>query len=388
MKVTFLGFAISASSFESLQSQDANMLVPTQSFGWAVARALRDAGATVSLISAAPATNYPHNSTLFFRSRRFRDGDIAGAQIPFVNYVGLKHATRFVSALVALFKPGHKRPDAVLVHGVHSAFLVAARIHQACTGVPAFALLTDPPSLRTAFDTRLSWTLKRVDRLFITTLLKGYKGVIVLAPALAELAPGVPSLHMEGIAPQTKGRERGTEETDRVLFAGGIRTENGVLALLDAANLPGRTWSLRIFGGGPQADEVAERSKGMEGVEFLGLIPQCDLASEYRRAAVLMNPRPTSPDFVRYSFPSKVMEYMASGTPLISTRLPTIPAAYEDFVLWCDESPRQIRAAIDAAISMGAEERHALGSRARRFISSERGAGAQGSRMLRFLTIR
>lgn len=50
-----------------------------------------------------------------------------------------------------------------------------------------------------------------------------------------------------------------------------------------------------------------------------------------KKATLLINPRPSNEEFTKYSFPSKNLEYMASGTPLLATDLPGIPAEYKRY---------------------------------------------------------
>jgi len=40
---------------------------------------------------------------------------------------------------------------------------------------------------------------------------------------------------------------------------------------------------------------------------------------------LLLHPRPVNSPVTLYSFPSKLIEYLASGTPVLSTRLKSIP---------------------------------------------------------------
>ena len=61
----------------------------------------------------------------------------------------------------------------------------------------------------------------------------------------------------------------------------------------------------------------------------------------------MINPRSTLDDFTKYSFPSKTIEYMYSGTPLLTTRLKGIPNEYFDFVFSAENNTEEF---FDAAI--------------------------------------
>ena len=56
-----------------------------------------------------------------------------------------------------------------------------------------------------------------------------------------------------------------------------------------------------------------------------------------QKATLLVNPRYSTQEFVKYSFPSKTSEYMLSGTPVLTTRLAGIPDEYFQYLYTFDE---------------------------------------------------
>ena len=59
-------------------------------------------------------------------------------------------------------------------------------------------------------------------------------------------------------------------------------------------------------------------------------MPTEQIVSKQQEALILVNPRPINQFFTPYSFPSKLIEYLASGTATISTKLPCITDNYYD----------------------------------------------------------
>ena len=57
-----------------------------------------------------------------------------------------------------------------------------------------------------------------------------------------------------------------------------------------------------------------------------------ELLKMERRATVMINPTPARLNFTKYFFPSKTMEYLASGTPTVMYRLGCMPKEYDDYV--------------------------------------------------------
>ena len=100
----------------------------------------------------------------------------------------------------------------------------------------------------------------------------------------------------------------------------------------------------------------------------------------------MVNPRPTHEEFVKYSFPSKTMEYMASGTPVLTTRLPGMPKEYYPYVDFIEEeSAGGIAAALKKVLSHSDAELFCKGMAARAFVLEGRNNVVQAKKLLQML---
>ena len=88
-----------------------------------------------------------------------------------------------------------------------------------------------------------------------------------------------------------------------------------------------------------------------------------------REATLLVNPRTPEGEFTKYSFPSKTMEYLASGVPTLIYSLQGIPDEYLDYCFHLEEM------GVDALYSKIEEIFHTdsftlkdIGAKARHFI--------------------
>ncbi len=106
----------------------------------------------------------------------------------------------------------------------------------------------------------------------------------------------------------------------RLLFVGRVSYEKGLQHLLPAlANMADAGWMLRIVGDGPYMDAVDRhvRDLGLEDrVERIGWITREQLPSIYRDADLFVFPSTDE------GMPNSVLEAMASGLPVIATRIP------------------------------------------------------------------
>ncbi|MFJ6166588.1 glycosyltransferase [Micromonospora orduensis] len=390
-RVALLGFTVPDDLLAEIIARDTIMPTQTHTFAWGLVRSLRAADCQVHLLSAAPVSTWPGNPQVRFRPGRFRQDGVDGHLLAFVNLLGLKHLTRFVAA----WRTGGRElreqaTDVLLVHGVHSPFLWFGVLRARRRGVRVVPVLTDPPGVALPTDGRVVRLLRGLDVALVRAALARCSGVIALTPALADdFAPGRPRLVMEGIcATEPAGVDEAPPVATRdVVYAGGLSRAYGVDRLVEAfRGLPGDDLRLCVYGRGELESWLHDQAAVDRRIAPPRLLPRAELLPRLSRASVLVNPRPVDQDFVRWSFPSKIIEYLAAGVPVVSTRLPGIPADYTPWLSLAEpDTVEGLRAALGQVLSLppgAAGERGAGGAR---FVRETRNPAAQGRRMYEFL---
>lgn len=172
-----------------------------------------------------------------------------------------------------------------------------------------------------------------------------------------------------------------------VIYAGSIfklyGIQNLVEGFLKASISNAELW---IYGDGDYRDELIEIAKTNPRVKYFGVKPNAEIVNAEMRAALLVNPRPIAPEYTKYSFPSKNMEYMVSGTPLLTTRLPGMPKEYYPFIyLINDESPEGIANVLTKTLNVPFSERKEKAERARDFVMKHKTNVEQARKIARFL---
>lgn len=90
-------------------------------------------------------------------------------------------------------------------------------------------------------------------------------------------------------------------------------------------------------------------------------------------ATVLVNPRTTELEFVKYSFASKTLECLASGKPYIAHKLPCDPPEYNGPIIYADnESDEAVAAKIVEICELPDNERDEIGQKAREFVLTQK----------------
>lgn len=169
-----------------------------------------------------------------------------------------------------------------------------------------------------------------------------------------------------------------------IMYAGGVSKKNGVAHLTEGfikADIPDA--QLHIYGSGDYASELDKISKLHSNIKFLGVVPNEIVVAKQKEAFLLVNPRPSDQEFTKYSFPSKNMEYMASGTAALFTKLPCIPEEYYDKSFYIDdESVEGFADKIKSIFDMKEEDVYTLGKKAREFIMNEKNNIVQAQKIL------
>lgn len=100
----------------------------------------------------------------------------------------------------------------------------------------------------------------------------------------------------------------------------------------------------------------------------------------------MVNPRPTNEEFTKYSFPSKTLEYMASGTPLASTKLDGIPEEYDEYILWLkDETVKGIGTELNRIMLNEVSWLHEFGLKGRKWVVENKTENYQTKKILDFI---
>jgi glycosyltransferase involved in cell wall biosynthesis len=168
-----------------------------------------------------------------------------------------------------------------------------------------------------------------------------------------------------------------------LMYAGGLEEVSGVAQLMRAFLLSEPANSeLWIAGTGALEAEVREAAAGSPAIRYLGYVPASEIGAWMEQADFLINPRPAGQLFTRYSFPSKLLQYMATGKPVVSTRLPGIPAEYWNYLIAIDnETVEGMAVLLAGLLKEKCDDVINRGRDARTFVMQQKTEGAQGARM-------
>jgi glycosyltransferase involved in cell wall biosynthesis len=159
---------------------------------------------------------------------------------------------------------------------------------------------------------------------------------------LRKLAPELPDgrirLSYHGLDLSTYHPAQAPPEKLRILSVGTLLPRKGFDTLLDACGIlrkQGVGFECVIVGDGPMRQDLEAQAKrlGLDDVQFLGKTSQEKLPPIYRSASVFVlaavhgdqtvteAKKPSASDLIHFGIPNVILEAMASGVPVVTTRL-------------------------------------------------------------------
>ena len=367
-----LSFVVSDDMLAELALIDPAPAIQSHRFGLRLIDIMAQVFPDLSAVSFVPIQDYPIGSKIVFGRSEFRHRGIACRGLPFFNLVILKHVSRFL----ALLASGRQflACDVLLVHGLHLPYLVFAVLLK-LAGVRIGIALTDQQGVVLPTDGTLRAGLKRIDRWISVKFANQFDFSIALSNSLRDTytpqsaAMVIPGIFDDGLALRVKEVQTKRSEKFRVLYFGGLHADYGIRELLDAASLIDETIEIRLFGSGPMANEIENSDLRDRNLFWGGLVDQSVLIEEMAHCDLLINPRPSGGLMAAYSSPSKLLEYAASGKPVLTTRLPSLPDGIVDAALIIEEETASgIAGSISHAAGLAPDELANFGARYHRAV--------------------
>lgn len=367
---------------------------PQQYFDLALATGLATA-CEVRAVSEPPVSSYPRSRCIVYRRRAERiSGTLAVEYITILNFPVIK--TFMLSCGVFLrtlrFCIRTRGRGAAIILGYLSVQTALPALALArAFGIRVVVVVPDLPTLMATYG-KISNPFRRIGVWALSAATRWvqhrFDGYAFLTPAMNDVinTGRKPFVVVEGLADEACLAQEPCEKASGkvVMYAGTLHERFGIRTLLEAFQSPElEDAQLWIFGNGDYQEQVRSASLAHRNIVYKGAVSRADTLRYERMATLLVNPRPTAEELTRYSFPSKTIEYMASGTPLLTTRLHGIPSDYLGHLYWFDdESAPAMARRIAEILAQPGEALEAFGARARAFVLETKTAKMQAHKIL------
>lgn len=324
---------------------------------------LRQTDISTSVLSAPFIGSYPNRSIqVFFRG--FVSFQTLCTYVPFCNLWGIRNISRAHSLRLALqdFIRLESSEKLIVVYSAHEPFLqVAAYAKKKDPRIQICLVVPDLPeymNLSTKRN-RIYNFCKRIDTWLIYRYCKQVDSFVVLTEQMKRVlnVGSRPCTVVEGIIshmPTPNLRQEIDDGSVRIVYTGKIDEKFGIKNLVDAFLITQNPqYRLILCGAGDAVGYVREKAALDSRIEYKGQVLPEEAKRYVEQASILVNPRPNNDVYTRYSFPSKNIEYMLSGNPVVAYLLDGMPSIYSDFIfpIHQDGPPEQnIKDSINQAV--------------------------------------
>ena len=171
-----------------------------------------------------------------------------------------------------------------------------------------------------------------------------------------------------------------------ILYTGMLSVWGGVSFLLKAfAKISALDIELWVCGQGSNADLEAALEQDFR-IKFFGLVSESRLQEICKEASVLVNPRPSNVDGNAMNFPSKILEYLSYGKPVISTWTPGLSPEYRNVLeVLGEESEDCLANTIKEVLHWSDEKRNEHSVKIRDFLLEKKTWKQQADRLVDWL---
>ena len=165
-------------------------------------------------------------------------------------------------------------------------------------------------------------------------------------------------------------REEGKRLT--LTLAGWLWEENGTKLLLNCLKEnPNLDVEVYFAGNGQDVELIENRAKADSRIHYVGMLEPDALFKLYEKSDVLLNLRVTEEDNTQ--FPSKLLEYMATGKHVISTSIAHAERDYGEYITILPKStPAALVQAIRQILQTDSKTLKERGEKARKFMLENR----------------
>lgn len=399
MQVLFLGLQYDRSrEVEYLKISRHGLNAAANEFQWNLCDGLIDnMGSSVRIVSSLPMGTYPKNfKNLFLENRKWDYRTVTVEEMACINLPVIKQIQRINSCyrqIKAWLRETSDEKKLIVVYTIYLPYMQAvSKVLKEEKNLRAVVVVTDLPGRYGILSTDCNYIHAKMLSLVGYAgmkLSKNFHGYVLLTEEMRiplEIKDK-PYVIIEGITKASSDAQipKSCPSLARyILYTGTLAKAANISNLLCAFNKvsdPGA--ELWICGSGEMQEEIKAQAKKNPRIKYLGFQPKAKILQLQANAAVLVNPRTSEGEFTKYSFPSKTIEYMASGTPVVMHRLPGIPGEYSNYLIYAEDNSYQALAeALDRVLSWSQEQRKDFGEQAKIFVQEHKSPSSQAKKLL------
>ena len=232
--------------------------------------------------------------------------------------------------------------------------------------------------------------LQKRDMRYINKVLPLLDGAIILSENMYDRInmKGKPYMVMEGILNEEAFDFPIINKRKAILYTGNIGERYNIKGLINAFNqsIKLQEFELWIRGNGNCEEFVKEAARLNNRIKLFPCMEKKKLVQLEKEASLLINPVLPSTDFTKFFFPSKTLDYLYSGTPILMYKLKCLPTEYDRYMyLIQGESVEELQHGLEETCLLSPAVLEQKGKLAYEFVISEKNPKTQCEKIMTFI---
>lgn len=348
-------------------------------------------GFSVQILTAPFIGNFPYRyKKIYFSGGKWEKRNNCNC-VGFIALPILSLISRFISIFYCLISR-FATVDLIFIYSTHIPFLFASVLYKLVYPRTKLCLIIpDLPLYMSDSSNLLYLFLKKIDWKVVRLLIRKVDKFVLIADEM-RIPLDIPAekyIRIEGICDFTSITDREKkEDIFTFLYTGTLDRRYGIELLLDSfSKLPHDNCQLWICGRGDMESTVIKKAVEDKRVKYFGQTERSEALRLQKIATVLVNPRMPDGEYTKYSFPSKTLEYLASGTPCLMFILPAMPIEYYDYIYFAEPTEFGLYDKMCELLAYPPQKLEALGLKAKKFVTTQKTPLVQVGRIMNMFHI-
>jgi len=359
---------------------------PAQKFNKMFVDGFRQNNVNISVLSAYNHLKFD-TEKLWIKEENITEDKVKYYFLPWLKIKYLNHVSMYFSAKRFLEKWKREYPDGVLIIDFLKPF--SNVISKYAKGNKILVIVTDLPEFLLEDGRTIKKLINKIKLYYYNKTLQNSTHYVFLTEQMNNRLnkDKKPYCIIEGLVDinmATQNKKILNDDRKVCLYSGALHKKFGIANLVEAFTRKHlNEYELHLYGTGDYVTEIEQVVKKHGNIKYFGNVENTIIVQKQMEATVLINPRPTDLEFTKYSFPSKNIEYMVSGTPVITTNLSGMPSEYKKYVyLISSYSVDNIVNCIVKVLSKSTDELNQKGQLARNFVLTNKNNIIQTKKIL------
>lgn len=405
MKIIYLNFGISADHYKIIEEHilTKSQKIPQQIFDRAVYEGLKSNGVDILSLTLPPIPSFPNSKEILLdlNKNKLINKEENVYYIPVINIPVLKQLSVMVNTLKTMYSYRNNTDTKILINWPYLPFVSIAFFMKRFFKIDVVQIIPDFPNDYFSYKNKKNLIEKIYSFSSRVTmkLISKSDGFVFLTKYMEEVIDNknIKYCVVEGmINPDTvysnnMHSKKKSDEKIKFMYAGSLNKKVGILNLVEAFILASEIenrMELIIYGSGDAEEDIKSIASESKNIIFGGMLSRSEVLRKQSEVDFLVNPRPVTEDYTRYSFPSKTLENMLSGTPLITTKLSGIPEEYNDYLIYFEnDSVKGMSNTLKQVTKIKNDERVVFGTKSRNWVKTNKNPQKQTQKIIEMLKL-